>query len=156
MDLRGLRSGASPLPCKHGQISAPGRLCDTQMHLSRMNMPFFSGMISLPHVDSVWLVLRDNHILTCFLMFVHSDQCSRHWSNLGYASLCSAKIGPSVEYHFAFFLISFLLALVHVSPHLDSEFGILFLLVTHWTAPRSTKVSPSSRHFPLERFPDCK
>ena len=75
-----------PLPCKIGAAFCfPSDSSAPRSTWSRMNMPpsFLSGMTSpCPQVDDALLGLREDYVMTCFLESVHTDQCSRHWSDV--------------------------------------------------------------------------
>ena len=118
--------------------------------MSRMNVPpsFLSGMTSpVLRLTMRGLFFGEDHVVTCFVESVHTDQCSRNCSDLGHTSLRGAQIGSPVDRYFAFLLDLISYWHVHVSPRRDSgissalKCGILFLVVTHSTAPLSTTAS---------------
>ena len=96
MDLRGLHSENLPLPCK---IRAAFCFRTTRRHpdphVKNEHASVFPERhdLSCPQVDDAWLVLREDHVMICFLESVHTDQCSRHWSDFVYTSLHGARVG---------------------------------------------------------------
>ena len=90
------------------QLSVFVRLVGTQIHMSRKNerASVFPQRhdLSCPQVDDAWLLLREEHVMTCSLETVHTDQSSRHRSDFEYTSLHGAQIGPPTDGYFALFL----------------------------------------------------
>ena len=74
--------------------------------------------------------------MTCFLESVHTDQCSRHWSDFEHTSLLFPKSVRQVTVSMPSFVISFPPAHVHASSRRDS--GVSSTQVRHDFLARHT------------------
>ena len=107
MDLRGRGCEDLSLPCKiRAAFCFRATRRHPDPHVENEHASVFPQRhdLSCPQVDDAWHVLREDHVMTCFLESVHTDQCSRHWSDFEYTLLHGAQIGPPVDGYFAFLL----------------------------------------------------